>query len=237
MVRGLAKTQVEMRQRSQRRYVDTQTALALARAHAVSKNSTALARSVKPKVDNFPPELRVVEKARYRVGFRISNKVFLLYSIGFIALFAAIFMRAEMAASQLRLNSLNSSLQNMNIQHQRLEVQLSTLESPNRIVNYAELHLGMVYPSQVGYLGANSKPPTSQPSSIPLTPQVLSAPSTLFAPAGEAGGGAPTGPPTTATTPLTGSSTSVSPTTVAPGSSASPSPSTKSPAAKVSKSG
>lgn len=224
MVAKLAKTQVEMRQRSQRRHVDTQTALALARAHAVSKNSTALAKTAKPKVVDFRPELRVVERTRYRVGFRISNKVFLYYVIGFIALFAAISMRAEMAANQLRLNSLNTTLQAMNVQHQRLEVQLSMLESPNRVVNFAESHLGMVYPAQVGYLGANPKDAAPQPTSTPLTPQVLSAPSTLFAPAGEAGGGAPTGPSATSNTSLGGSGTPTS--TV-----------TKVPAAKATKSG
>ncbi len=190
----LAKTQREMKLRNARPEVDTQAALALARARAGSKFSSAQIGTTRQKVAFVHPQLRVVERPRRLVGFRISNKMFLFYVIGFFALFAAVVMRAEMAATQLRLNSLNSQLSSMETQHLRLEIQLSSLESPSRIVSYAETRLGMVYPSQVGYLGAGPNSAGSQTQSTALTPQVIAAPSTLFAPPGEAGGGAPTRP-------------------------------------------
>lgn len=203
----LAKTQKEMRQRSARPDVDTHLALALAKAHSESRGSNAVAKAVRPKELPGKPELRVVQRPKRITGFRISNKVMLAYLVGFLALFAAIVMRAEMAATQLNLNRLNSQLTSLQTQHQRLEVELSSLEAPNRIVSYAETHLGMVYPSQVGYLGVTSQTSSNQTSQIPLTQQVLSAPNTLFAPAGEAGGGAPSGPP--APSPATASSKAV----------------------------
>ena len=193
-VKELAKTQREMRLRNARPEVDTQAALALARARAGSKSSNAQSGTAKQKVALAHPQLRVVERPRRLVGFRISNKMFLFYVIGFFALFAAVVMRAEMAATQLRLNALNSQLSSMETQHLRLEIQLSSLESPSRIVSYAETRLGMVYPSQVGYLGAGPSSASSQTQSTALTQQVIAAQSTLFAPPGEAGGGAPTRP-------------------------------------------
>ncbi len=190
----MAKTQREMKLRNVRPEVNTQTALAMARASAGSRNPHATGGAAKHKVAYERPKLRVVERPRKLVGFRISNKMFLAYLIGFLALFAAVVMRAEMAATQLKLNALNSQLSSLETQHQRLQVQLSGLESPGRIVSYAESHLGMIYPSQVGYLGAAPNAPSSQNSSTQVTPQVISAPNTLFAPPGEAGGGAPTKP-------------------------------------------
>jgi len=190
----MAKTQREMKLRNVRPEVNTQTALAMARASAGSRNPHATGAAAKHKVAYERPKLRVVERPRKLVGFRISNKMFLAYLIGFLALFAAVVMRAEMAATQLKLNALNSQLSSLETQHQRLQVQLSGLESPGRIVSYAESHLGMIYPSQVGYLGAAPNAPSSQNSSTQVTPQVISAPNTLFAPPGEAGGGAPTKP-------------------------------------------
>lgn len=203
VVMELAKTQKEMRQRSARPDVDTHLALALAKAHSESRGSSAIAKAVRPKDIPRRPELKVVQRSKRISGFRISNKVMLAYLVGFLALFAAIVMRAEMAATQLNLNNLNSQLSSLQTQHQRLEVELSSLESPSRVVSYAETHLGMIYPTQVGYLGVTSQSSSNQPSQpvqIPLTPQVLSAPNTLFAPAGEAGGGAPTGPPSVSRT-------------------------------------
>lgn len=193
----MAKTQREMRQRHARSDVDTHHALALAKAYSGSRIPNAASKSLKPKVGVARPDLRLVEKPKRRVGFHISNKVVLAYLVGSLALFAAIGMRAEMAATQMRLNHLNSELTSMQTQHERLKVQLAQLESPGRVVSYAEKHLGMVYPTQVGYLGVAPQKnitQSTQSTQIPLTPQVLSAPNTLFAPAGEAGGGAPTGP-------------------------------------------
>lgn len=191
----LAKTQKEMRQRIARPGIDTHLALAMAKAHSESRGSNAVAKAIRPKELPRKPELRVVQRPKRIAGFRISNKVMLAYLIGFLALFAAIVMRAEMAATQLKLNSLNAQLTSLQTQRQRLEVDLSSLEAPSRIVSYAETRLGMVYPSQVGYLGVTNQISSNQPAQIPLTQQVLAGPNTLFAPAGEAGGGAPTGPP------------------------------------------
>ncbi|MDA8080745.1 MAG: hypothetical protein M0Z96_03910 [Actinomycetota bacterium] len=246
----MAKTQKEMKLRNARPEVDTQAALALARARAGSKSPHVQSSTAKQKAAFAQPQLRVVERPRRLVGFRISNKMFLLYVIGFFALFAAVVMRAEMAATQLRLNALNSQLSSMETQHLRLEIQLSSLESPSRIVSYAETRLGMVYPSQVGYLGAGPSSTANQTQSTALTPQVIAAPSTLFAPPGEAGGGAPTRPlptgnsSTTATTAApkaTVSKTSSANRTSAPsgassGTSKFASPSTTSPSS-ISKSG
>lgn len=190
----MAKTQREMRLRNARPEVDTHIARALARANVVSRNSHGASSTTSYKVAYGRPDLRIVARPRKLAGFRISNKIFLAYAIGFLALFAAVVMRAEMAATQLRLNSLNSQLSSLETQHLRLEVQLSALESPSRIVSYAQSRLGMVYPTQVGYLGAGQNPNSNQNQSTALTQQVISAPNTLFAPPGEAGGGAPTKP-------------------------------------------
>ncbi len=202
----MAKTQREMKLRNVRPEVNTQTALAMARASAGSRNPHATGGAAKHKVAYERPKLRVVERPKKLVGFRISNKMFLAYLIGFLALFAAVVMRAEMAATQLKLNVLNSQLSSLETQHQRLQVQLSGLESPGRIVSYAESHLGMIYPSQVGYLGAAPNAESSQNSSTQVTPQVISAPNTLFAPPGEAGGGAPTKPIVVSSTATTAAS-------------------------------
>lgn len=193
-VEKMAKTQREMRLRNARPIVDTQAALALARSHAVSKASPALSNPARQKAVREYPQLRVVERPRRLAGFRISHRMFLAYVIGFLALFAAVVMRAEMAATQLRLNALNTQLSTLETQHLLLEVQLSSLQSPSRVVAYAEKNLGMVYPTQVGYLGAAPAKALSQSQSSVLTQQVMSAPNTLFAPPGEAGGGAPTRP-------------------------------------------
>lgn len=196
----MAKTQREMRQRHARSDVDTHHALALAKAYSGSKTSNQGSRQTKVKPITAKPDLRLIERQKRRVGFHISNKVVLSYLIGSLALFAAIVMRAEMASTQLNLNHLNSKLSSMQTQHESLKVQLAQLESPGRVVSYAEKHLGMVYPTQVGYLGAKPQPTSTQATQILLTQQVLSAPNTLFAPAGEAGGGAPTGPPSNSST-------------------------------------
>ncbi|TAN30396.1 MAG: hypothetical protein EPN30_00980 [Actinomycetota bacterium] len=214
----MAKAQREMRLRNARPEVNTQAALALARASAGARNPSGA--GAKHKVAYERPQLIVVERPRKLAGFRISNKMFLAYLIGFLALFAAVVMRAEMAATQLKLNALNSQLASIETQHQRLEVQLSALESPDRIVSYAESHLGMIYPSQVGYLGAAPTSTPSQTSSTELTPQVISAPDTLFAPAGEAGGGAPTKTPVSSSTPTTAASRAKGSTTTSVASSA-----------------
>lgn len=206
---SVAKTQREMRQRHGRSDIDTNHALALARAYSGSKTN-ATSKALKPKVTGVKPELRLVEKPKRRVGFHISNKAVLTYLIGSLALFAAIVMRAEMAATQLKLNHLNSELTSMQTQHERLTVQLAQLESPGRVVSYAEKHLGMIYPTQVGYLGVAPLTTSAQNTQVPLTPQVLSAPNTLFAPAGEAGGGAPTGPTTPSTVSKNSTATSTS---------------------------
>ncbi|MDA8270356.1 MAG: hypothetical protein M0Z39_02965 [Actinomycetota bacterium] len=190
----MAKTQREMRLRHARPIVDTQAALALARSHAGSKALPALSSPARQKAVREYPQLRVVERQRRLAGFRISHKMFLAYVVGFLALFAAVVMRAEMAATQLRLNALNAQLSTLETQHLMLDVQLSSLQSPSRIVSYAEKNLGMVYPTQVGYLGAAPAKALSQSQPSVLTQQVMSAPNTLFAPPGEAGGGAPTRP-------------------------------------------
>ncbi len=205
----MAKPQREMGLRNARPEVNTQAALALARARAGSKASQE--RSIRGKQDVAfeRPQLRVIERPRRLIGFRISNRMFLYYAIGFFALFAAVVMRAEMAATQLRLNALNSQLSSMETQHLRLEIQLSSLESPSRIVSYAETHLGMVYPTQVGYLGAAPTAGINKTSSTALTQQVISAPNTLFAPPGEAGGGAPTRPLPTSTSATTATTKAV----------------------------
>ncbi len=194
----MARTQREMKLRSARLGVDTQAALALARSHAVSKSThSAGVSNRKPLASR--PQLRIVERQRRLSGFQISHRMLTAYVVGFLALFAAVVMRAEMAATQLHLNSLNSQLSSLETQHLKLEVELSSLEAPSRIVSYAESHLGMVYPAQVGYLGAAPTSATTSGSSSQnqpgvLTQQVLSSPNTLFAPPGEAGGGAPTRP-------------------------------------------
>lgn len=190
----MARSQKEMKLRNSRPAVDTQAALALAKARASSKVVRGQPSSPKRKIAEQRPDLRVVERTRRKIGFRISHKMLVFYAIGFLALFAAVVMRAEMAATQLRLNALNSKLTSLETQHLSMEVELSSLQSPSRVVSYAENHLGMVYPAKVGYLGATQKPAVTPPQSTALTPQVISAPNTLFAPPGEAGGGAPTRP-------------------------------------------
>lgn len=185
----MAKTQREMRVRSDRPTVDTQSALAMARAHAGSRTSQLLSPN---RSQTVAPKLRVVTHQRRRVGFRISNKALVSYVVGFLALFAAIVTRAEMAATQLQLNSFNSELSAMKTAHQKLEVELSSLEAPNRIVAYAETRLGMIYPSEVGYLGAAPGTSPKQAATVPLTTQLLSSPNTLTAPSFEVGGAAPT---------------------------------------------
>ena len=198
----MAKTQKEMRARIARSANDSRDTSTYTRAQAGAKSVSA-GRISSSRTDGAKPQLRVLERQKRLAGFRISHKMLFAYGVGFMALFAAVVMRAEMAATQLRLNSLNAQLTSLRTQHLKLEVELSSLESPSRIVSYAETHLGMIYPAQVGYLGANPVKTTQQNNPTALTQQVISSSNTLFAPPGEAGGGAPTRPltPITATQP------------------------------------
>lgn len=192
----MARAQSELKSHGTRNGIDTRSALALARAHAGTRANASLVREgMRHKEAPARPQLRVVERRSRIAGFRISNKVFVGYLIGFVALFGAIVMRADMAATQLKLNAMNSRLSSMQTQHERLKLELASLEAPSRIVTYAEKNLGMVYPSQVGYLGESTpRAPTAPTSAQPAT-QVVGTPNTLFAPAGEAGASSTTAAP------------------------------------------
>lgn len=116
----------------------------------------------KPQSKATAPSLRVLRGGK-TVG-SVRKKV--LGALGIVALvsiaFAAVFMHASLARTQLSIDKLNIDITQAERMNQRLRVQVATLEAPDRIVSVAQ-ELGLEPPKTVRFL------PTAAPIALAAT--------------------------------------------------------------------
>lgn len=94
--------------------------------------------------------LRPVE----RPGRRRSPAVPVLVGVGMViaSLFALAAMHALLISGQVRLDGMRRDVASEHEQIRRLELRVAELESPGRVLDAARERLGMVQPTEVGYL-------------------------------------------------------------------------------------
>ncbi len=116
----------------------------------------------KPQSKATAPSLLVLRGGK-TVG-SVRKKV--LGALGIVALvsiaFAAVFMHASLARTQLSIDKLNIDITQAERMNQRLRVQVATLEAPDRIVSVAQ-ELGLEPPKTVRFL------PTAAPIALAAT--------------------------------------------------------------------
>ena len=136
----------------------TNGALALADPDFVSHSSPR----AKPESNATAPSLRVLRGGK-TVG---STRKKVLGALAIVALvsiaFAAVFMHASLARTQLSIDKLNIDITQAERMNQRLRVQVATLEAPDRIVSVAQ-ELGLEPPRTVRFL------PTAAPIALAAT--------------------------------------------------------------------
>ncbi|MDH4147664.1 MAG: hypothetical protein OEY23_21105 [Acidimicrobiia bacterium] len=104
--------------------------------------------------------LRVVRSVRERRR-RAGVLTTVIVTLVFAALFALAAMQAVLVQGQLRLDALNRDVETRLATVDRLELEVSTLEAPDRLAEEAR-RLGMVEPPEIAFLEASrSAPPTS----------------------------------------------------------------------------
>ncbi|SHE47219.1 cell division protein FtsL [Ferrithrix thermotolerans DSM 19514] len=115
-----------------------------------------------------PPKLKVLERHRRIDQIRSRITPFLLGSVVLAALFVAVLARAEMAAMQLRLQSVQSQIAKASDQQQSLLLKVGQLSSPSRVIAYAEHRLNLVPPTQSSVVGGSSISGGQSVTKIPL---------------------------------------------------------------------
>ncbi|MDA8393498.1 MAG: cell division protein FtsL [Actinomycetota bacterium] len=106
--------------------------------------------------------LRVVHPRRRPERLRPSTAASILaVAVVLVVAIAVVATQALLAQGQFRLATLRASESSAQSAHQRLELQVAQLSSPQRIVWVAQHKLGMVVPNQVTYLQPVTLPRSS----------------------------------------------------------------------------
>ncbi len=84
-----------------------------------------------------------------------------------LCLFGVVVFHVVMTQNQFRLDALRSDASGRQAEYERLRLQVSQLESPDRVVSDAQTRLGMITPPKVTYLTPSVDEPGSQPPSTP----------------------------------------------------------------------
>ncbi len=141
-----------------RRNYATNGSLALAEPEFVSLGST------RAQIQETParPLLRVLSGGK--VAGKTRKKVLVALAVVTLVTvaFAAVFMHASLARTQLGIDKLNIEITQAERMNQRLRVQVATLEAPDRIVSVAQ-ELGLEPPRTVRFL------PTAAPIALAAT--------------------------------------------------------------------
>jgi cell division protein FtsL len=126
--------------------------------------------------------LRIVAPPDPEAGARRRRRVVAgaLAGLACAGLFAIVGVRVLLAQGQGPVDKLESEVTSAQAENQRLRLDVARLESPARIVNEAQTHLGMVPPAAVVYL-----PPLLAPQPTTAQPiQAQPSPSPLIQPTG-----------------------------------------------------
>jgi cell division protein FtsL len=145
------------------------------RARTVDPSPDAL-RPRRPRPQPAKPALEVVRRPprrSRRLRRRATVAGGLLAALGTI--FGLVLVHVELTANELRLTTLQAQAEKARVDNLKLRLQVSQLESPERIVATAQ-QLGMVFPPSITYL-------TAMPGSGPVA-----------APGGHAGTGVAVSP-------------------------------------------
>lgn len=134
------------------------------RARVIDPSPDAL-RPRRPRPQPAQPALEVVRRALRRPRLRRRAIVAggLLAALGTV--FGLVLVHVELTANELRLSALQARVERARVDNLKLRLQVSQLESPERIVATAQ-QLGMVFPPSITYLTAM---PGSGPVSAPGT--------------------------------------------------------------------
>lgn len=103
------------------------------------------------------PELRLIQDrrpgrfSRFTALKRLTprGRVVALLTAVVIALFGVVVFHVNISQSQFALEEMRSKANEEQDRYERLRMEVSTLESPRRISNYARDNLGLVVPDQV----------------------------------------------------------------------------------------
>jgi cell division protein FtsL len=106
-------------------------------------------RHLKPVPDNF----RTPKARRRRARWFVFGGVVVLAAV----LFGVVAFHVTLTQSQLQLDNLKAQVQKQQDLNDRTRLQVSQLESPDRIVQAAQ-ERGMVVPNNVTYLSPSAKP-------------------------------------------------------------------------------
>jgi cell division protein FtsL len=145
---------------------DLQRVADAARRSQEERDDTVPLRRPQPQP---PQHLQLVPRQRL-LGWRRRRRA----ALGVVVMavtgmcFALVGLHVLIAENQFRLNDLQQEAATQQSQYEKLRLQVSQLEAPERIVSIAEGRLGMVQPGSVTYLRA--LPATSGPSQLPSAP-------------------------------------------------------------------
>lgn len=134
------------------------------RARVIDPSPDALRpRRARPEAARPPLELVARRPPNPLLRRRLLAAGGLLAALGLV--FGLVLVHVELTANELRLTTLQARAEKARVANLTLRLQVSQLESPERIVAKAQ-QLGMVFPPAITYLTA---PPGSGPASAPGT--------------------------------------------------------------------
>ncbi len=136
----------------------------------MAKVATAPTRGPVEKPRQRRPPLKVVtpEPSRRRV-----TRPMLIFIVVAVALLGAIAGHILLERVTVEATSLSSALSQAEVKHNELTLKRAELESPQRITQYAETHLGLVFPPSLNVVsGTAPHSDTSLPQAVPSSPYV-----------------------------------------------------------------
>lgn len=126
---------------------------------------TGSRRAAPPAPDSVPsrretgrprPELRIVRNAKREQVLRRRRRTALVAlavsAVVALIVFGVVVAHVVLAQNQFALTKLEADSRNKQAEYERLRLEMSELESPNRIILVAHQRLGMVSPANVTYL-------------------------------------------------------------------------------------
>lgn len=115
------------------------------------------------------PQLRVLRAGEHDTGSdqrRLVRQLAIVATVvAALCLFGVVVFHVVMTQNQFRLDALRSDASERQGEYDRLRLQVSQLESPDRVVSDAQTRLGMITAPKVIYLTPSVDEPGSQPSS------------------------------------------------------------------------